>query len=386
MNEGFLDAIVGSLADPIVVIDRHARIFWSNRAFAALAGPARVGEPLDLWLRGADRTLSEILALAWGSTNRMPFRAILGSNEGETCRAEHWRLQWQTEPLVAIRLFDSDTDVSRFVLLNETIDRLNKEIKARRELENSLRSAVAELELANDTKKRILAEVSHDLRTPLNAILGFAEAMQCGIGGTPHAKHAEYLQDIRASGQMLLEMVDQILKVAELGNQTDDVVEVLVDLGECIRRSVAVVSAAHSAKNLTFLIPDEFRLPKLLAANSTITTILSNLLENAAKFSEQSGQVQVEVERKEDGGLCLQVVDGGPGISKDDLGRISAPFFRSSSPYVSRGSGYGLGLSIVASRVSSIDGRLDFESAVGMGTRAMIHIPSARVLWLHQNS
>ncbi|WPZ37224.1 HAMP domain-containing sensor histidine kinase (plasmid) [Thalassobaculum sp. OXR-137] len=245
-----------------------------------------------------------------------------------------------------------------------------------------MRQAFAELELANDTKNRILAEVSHDLRTPLNAILGFAEAMQYGIGGTPHDKHTEYLADIRSSGQMLLEMVNQILDVAELGQQADDIKEVLVDLGASIRRSVAVVSAAHSSKNLTFLLPDEFRLPKLLAANSTITTILSNLLENAAKFSAQSGQVTVEVERETDGGLCLQVIDGGPGIERDDLNRISTPFFRSSSPYESPGSGYGLGLSIVASRLSSIDGRLDFDCAVGVGTKAMIHIPATRVVWL----
>ena len=381
MNEGLQDAISGSLSDALVVVDRQGHVCWSNKAFCDLAGPARVGEPLTLWLRGAERDLSEILALARGSTNPMPFRAVLDAAASVTYRAEHWRLKRQAEPLVAIRLFDRETDASRFVLLNETINRLNVEIKARRKLEQSLRQAVTDLELASDTKNRILAEVSHDLRTPLNAILGFAEAMQAGIGGKPHDKHVEYLTDIRSSGQMLLEMVNQILDVAELGKEADDIKDVLVDLGACIRRSVAVVSAAHSTKNLTFLMPDEFQLPKLLAANSTITTILSNLLENAAKFSAQSGQVQVEVERAKDDGLCLRVVDRGPGIAKDDLDRISTPFFRSSSPYETQGSGYGLGLSIVASRVSSIGGRLDFESSIGVGTKAMIHIPPTRVVW-----
>ncbi|WP_323796304.1 PAS domain-containing sensor histidine kinase [Nisaea sp.] len=374
--------IAEEISDPIVAVARDGRICWLNTAFKDLTGFASVGDEIARWLEPSGCRVGDMLGLARSSTIPMPFRASVKTDNGtEPLKAEHWRLRDADGPVVALRFFSAGQEAARFVALTETIDRLNQEVRSRREAERSLRSAVADLEAANRTKDRILAEVSHDLRTPLNAIIGFSDAMQHGIAGPLTAKQSDYIDSIQQSGNMLLELVELILEVAQDRSEKEEVVDRLVDLDTCISRCVAAVKIAVKDKNVVFLVPDDCLLPRLQAEQATITTILMNLLDNAARFSPPGGHVSVETDRQADGGLTIRVSDQGPGIESDELDRIALPFYRAQASTVANRGGYGLGLSVVDSRLKALNGHFEVHSQIGLGTAVTVHLPADRVHW-----
>lgn len=374
--------IAEEISDPIVAVGSDGRVCWSNAAFRSLTGAGAMGDDIASWLEPAGRRLDEILRLARSSTTPMPFRASIKTDSGtENLKAEHWRLRNAGGPVVVLRFFSRDQEAARFVALTETIDRLNQEVRSRREAERSLRSAVNDLEIANRTKDRILAEVSHDLRTPLNAIIGYADAMRHGLGGSLTEKQTGYVDSIQQSGTILLDLVEQILEVAQHRSETGKVVDRLVDLESCVSRCIEAVESAMQDKNLVFLVPDDCLLPRLKAEQATITTILMNLLDNAAKFSPPGGRVSVETDRTDDGGLTIRVSDQGPGIADEELDRITLPFYRAQATTVASRGGYGLGLSVVERRLKAIDGHFEITSRIGVGTAVTVHFPANRVDW-----
>lgn len=374
--------IAEEISDPIVAVARDGRISWSNAAFRDLTGSASSGDEIGTWLEPSGCRLADLLVLARSSTAPMPFRASVKTSSGtKLLKAEHWRLQDAGGPVVALRFFSTEQEASRFVTLTETIDQLNQEVQSRRKAEGALRKAISDLEIANNTKDRILAEVSHDLRTPLNAIIGFSDAMRHGIAGPLTNKQSDYVSSIQQSGIILLDLVEQILEVAQERSETDEVVERLVDLDACISRCIEAVGTAMQDKSLVFLVPDDCLLPRLQTEQATITTILMNLLDNAAKFSPHGGQVSVETDRQADGGLSIRVSDQGPGIADDELDRIALPFYRAQATTVANSGGYGLGLSVVDRRLKAINGHFEIHSQIGVGTAVTVHLPANRVHW-----
>lgn len=95
---------------------------------------------------------------------------------------------------------------------------------------------------ANRAKSKFLASMSHELRTPLNAVIGFSQALESGMGGTLSKKQREYLGDIRGSGEHLLSLICDLLDVSKIELGEIEIVNEQVDLGECARSSVRLVS------------------------------------------------------------------------------------------------------------------------------------------------
>ncbi len=379
MTDAFGALVAGALRDPVAAVGCDGRIVWMNRAFAELAAPTGVGDTLDRVLEMPDEEIRALLRKARTTTFPQPFRAVLKQRPNDAMRGEHWRVPSRGTAIVGLRLFESEA--SRFLMLTEAIDRLNREIQSRRSVESSLREAIRDLEDANRTKERILAEVSHDLRTPLNAIIGFAEAMQHGLGGALSESQRDYVPSIHRSGLTLLDLVDRILDAGADEPEPAALRTEVVDLGDCIERCIAAVNGASRQKTLTFLTPPEPQLPRLLATQSTITTILMNLIDNAAKFSPDGGCITVDADRLSDGTLKLRITDQGPGIPPNEIDKVTLPFYRASPASLSAAGGHGLGLSLVASRVKAIGSTFAIQSQCGKGTAVTVSFPPQCVCW-----
>jgi signal transduction histidine kinase len=381
MTDSIAQLISDNLPDPAVAVDHRDRVRWMNKAFSAMAPAARTGTPIRSIIADSTGDLSQTLATARLSTMPVPFRAILVGDPPVTLLGEHCRLKGTAEPIVLLRFVDTDAQPSQFLMLTETIEELNREIHSRQRAETSLRDTVLKLEDANRTKERILAEVSHDLRTPLNAIIGFSDAMAHGLGGPLKPRQSEYIDLIRTSGLTLLDLVNQILDVASSDSQTDRVIDQLVNLRDCLSQCVSTVATASQKKYLTFLIPDDAQLPHLLVEQAVVMTVLMNLIDNAAKYSPEGGEIAVRSERHSDGALSLRIVDQGAGIPANQLDKITLPFYRVNPSHLSGPSGFGLGLSVVERRLQSIGSSLDIKSAPGAGTEVTVSFPADLVQW-----
>ncbi|SDG75491.1 PAS domain S-box protein [Roseospirillum parvum] len=256
---------------------------------------------------------------------------------------------------------------------------------ARHEIE--LAEARDQADAANHSKSEFLATMSHELRTPLNAILGFSEIlthqMFGPIQGDP--RYLEYLGDIHDSGQILLELVNDVLDLSKIEAGQFELDETEVTLPEATARALRLVRQRALAHHLEITVARLETAPPLRADQRLVVQMLFNLLTNAIKFTPAGGRIEVFFEPMANGGMALTVKDSGIGMSAEDLAQATQPYFQARTaqarPVVSGGmGGTGLGLTLVSRMMEMHQGRLRLDSAPGQGTTARLVFPAARVV------
>jgi two-component system cell cycle sensor histidine kinase PleC len=229
-------------------------------------------------------------------------------------------------------------------------------------------------EEANQAKSKFLANMSHELRTPLNAIIGFSEIMESGMfGPLGAAKYIEYSRDIRASGQYLLDVINDILDMSKIEAGSVHFNPETVELDEILADSLRVVNGRASEKQLTL---NSNVAPGIVlhADRRAIKQIALNLLSNAVKFTPDGGAVSVHG-RIRRGMVTIAIRDDGIGIPKDALHKLGRPFEQVESQLTKRYQGSGLGLAIAKSLVEMHGGAMRIRSVLGSGTTVVVRLP-----------
>jgi two-component system cell cycle sensor histidine kinase PleC len=227
---------------------------------------------------------------------------------------------------------------------------------------------------ANQAKSKFLANMSHELRTPLNAIIGFSEIMESAMFGPLGAeKYGEYCTDIRASGQYLLDVINDILDMSkiEAGRIRLDFEE--IDLNHILADALRVVSARAQDKQLAVKsrIADGLTLH---ADRRALKQIMLNLLSNAVKFTPDGGNIVVRGRQHEDH-ATICIMDTGIGIAKEALTKLGRPFEQVANQHTRNHQGSGLGLAIAKSLVELHGGTMRLRSTPGRGTVVRVHLP-----------
>lgn len=367
--------------EPLLMADPDGRIVAVNRPAADLLH-VPCGDQPEVTLRElADLSASELddlLHLCLATTAPVPLRLSFypAGARPLSLRCEGWRCTLGGEAGAMLRVFDEAEASSRSSDLGHLVDQLNQECTARRHSEERLRSALAQLNDINTIRDHMLAQVSHDLRTPLNAILGMTEFMQTQPFGPLGGKYCEYVEDIHASGDILLQLVDQVLHLAWAdAHNRESSTETLADLSECLENCCRVVEPIARLRGLQVMVPESVSMPKLRADRLLLKQILMNLLGNAAKYTARGGHIEVTVEWRKGNALAIQVKDDGPGIPKERLAAINSGRLARSA-YVAEEAQVGFGLALSRRTARAIGGRLDIRSAVGRGTVASLVMPS----------
>lgn len=228
-------------------------------------------------------------------------------------------------------------------------------------------------------KSEFLNQVSHELRTPLAVILGYLECMTDGLYGEIEAKHREILETVARQSTHLKNMIDQILIYSRLESskqplraQEFSVQELCSELGETFD-----FLCKQKGLEITWQVAPD--LPAIRTDPERVKEILSNLLQNALKYTDY-GAIRVSVAARPRSDLfTFEVADTGLGIPEHHLSSIFDPFIQvhKTSTGNSRG-GIGLGLSIVKKHVEQLSGTIRVESQVGKGTTFMVTLPQMR--------
>jgi signal transduction histidine kinase len=261
---------------------------------------------------------------------------------------------------------------------NQSLTRLAASLQERVDLRTAELKRIAEEALAaSRTKSLFLSNVSHELRTPLNAILGYGELLgeelvergEPGLGDLA-GRMIEAAHHLHALVNDLLDLQKIEVGKLVLAFADVDVAAVIAAVGDAVgpalRRhdNVLRVEIAPEARRLW---TDELRLRQ----------ILSNLLSNAAKFT-QNGEVVLRVgleERAGRPGLLFEVADTGAGMSVEQVGRLFVPYVQVDEALARRHGGTGLGLALTQQLCRLLGGEISVESEAGRGSCFRVYLP-----------
>lgn len=256
------------------------------------------------------------------------------------------------------------------------IESLNAGLEARvRERTAELEAANAQLKQMDRLKSKFLAHVSHELRTPLTSIVGFADNMLEGLVGSLNVKQEQYLTRIKANGTRLARMITDLLDLSrveagklvlsfdQISLQTvvTDVIEQLLPLA--ITKHLQIELQSPDPTLLVWADPDR------------LSQILTNLLDNAIKYTPDGGHIWVDLSVADHEMARVVVRDNGQGIPPDALPKLFDPFFRVHHQERSQTKGLGLGLAIVKDLVELHGGSIAVHSALDRGTEFTFTIP-----------
>ena len=258
--------------------------------------------------------------------------------------------------------------------MRKAFEELERSEGREKELKKRYESEKERAEEASKAKTNFLANMSHELRTPLNAINGFSEVIAREIfGPLGNPKYKEYAGDIQASGQLLLDMIGDILDMARIEAGKFNLAPRPFDPMLAIDQAVRLMRRRAQDKQLALTVDTE-AVPEIVADHRAVKQMLLNLLSNSLKFTE-TGEVRVRARPGADGWLFLQVIDTGPGIPEEALTRIARPFEQVDAEYTRAHAGTGLGLALTKAFAELHGGTFAIESVVGSGTTVTIGLP-----------
>jgi signal transduction histidine kinase len=225
-------------------------------------------------------------------------------------------------------------------------------------------------------KDDFVSLVSHELRTPLTSIRGYIELLL--DDAEPGSSERRYLEIVDRNSERLLELVSDLLFLAQIEAGKLGIERRQVDLSKVVEECIETSSPVADARGIELVAKVE-RVPKVEGDRARLAQVLDNLVSNGLKFTRSGGRVEVRL-GAEAGVAVLEVEDDGVGIPAGDQERLFERFFRSSNATENAIPGTGLGLTITKAIVERHGGRIEIESAEDAGTTVRVRLPlGARV-------
>ena len=351
-----LQAIVSSMVEGVLVLDRDGRIVLLNAAAEQMLGlaPAVVGQrllevlrhhalnELVYWVLASSAGRSEEIAIGVSRAGASNGPAGLGSAAGEA------------------RIFQVQASVARATVLGAVL----------------VFHDITEIRRLERVRKDFVANVSHELRTPLTSIAGYIEALLDGAKDDSR-QCAEFLQIIKRHAAGLNAIVADLLQLSSIESGQYRWRREAVRISDLVEAAVRVVAPAAAGKRQFVTAGAVATELEVYGDSGKLGEVLINLLDNAVKYTPAGGRIGIEVEPGAET-VEIRVSDSGIGIPPADQARIFERFFRVDRARSRELGGTGLGLAIVKHIVEAHAGRVAVESVPGKGSRFTVTLQRAK--------
>ncbi|HMB95222.1 MAG TPA: response regulator, partial [Tepidisphaeraceae bacterium] len=253
-----------------------------------------------------------------------------------------------------------------------------------------LREARHAAEAANRAKDQFLANMSHEIRTPMTAILGYTEVLETN---PPAAEREDAMQIIHRNGEQLLAIINNILDLSKIHADGLSISKVDFDLSAWTNELVAQMQPRAEKKGLKLeTIFDESIPARIHSDPLRLRQILTNLADNAIKFTDAAGLVTIRVSCNavtrngaEASDVRFEVSDSGLGMSGEQVARLFKPFTQVDNSMTRRHGGTGLGLSISKRLAEMLGGELSVDSQLGRGSTFRLIVDGGAIQQLQKS-
>jgi len=334
-----------SIREGVLVVDRGGRVVASNNAARAIFGEASSKGPRRL----SELTRDPAVHSAFGAALERGERAEV---KVETGGLERRVFDLQVAPLKARAGAAHSSEARGAVGVFFDITRLERLERVRQEF---------------------LSNVSHELRTPLTAILTFVETLEEGAIDDP-AHNRRFLAVIRRNSERMHNLINDILELSAIEAGTVEVEPTEVRLSALVNECLTALDARAAERHVRLL--NEVAAEVFVHADARrLEQMLTNLLDNAIKFTAEGGEVRVAHERVGERDR-VHVADTGEGIAPEHVERIFERFYRIDRARSRALGGTGLGLAIVKHLARAHGGEATVRSAPGQGSTFTVELPA----------
>lgn len=224
-----------------------------------------------------------------------------------------------------------------------------------------------QLKKENEHLDEFIFKTTHDLRSPIHSVMGLLNLLE----NAAENERAKYLQMARNSLVKLESLIDEVNNFYKVDKMA--IANEKIDFKKLLEGEIALLKDHPKAQNINFELKCDVR-SALFSDPLRLKTIVGNILSNAVKYSDSkkpSSFIHVETEIKNDR-MALTISDNGIGIAQENLGKIFDIFFRATT----EASGTGLGLHIVKDTIERLNGTIEVQSQLAIGTRFKIYLPN----------
>jgi PAS domain S-box-containing protein len=363
-NAEELAAILDTTAEGILMFDAEGNIHAANRSAEALFG--HDGDEL------ARRNLADLFA---PESRHGVFEYLAGiKTSGVESLLEHGREVLGRESkggIIPLSMTMGRTrhDGPNFFAVFRDLSPVKK-------TESELHEARRLAERAANAKADVLARISHEVRTPLNAIIGFSEVMIGErFGALGNERYLEYMKDIRASGERVIAIVNDLLDLSRIETGKLDLAFTNQNLNELVESCVAVMQPQANRERIIIRTSLAHTLPPVVADARALRQITLNLIGNSIHLANAGGQVIVSTALSDFGEVMLRVRDTGHGLNDNEVAAALQPF-RTAAPS-DRSESSAVSLSLTKALVEANRAKFQIKTGGRSGTLIEIVFPHA---------
>ncbi|RJQ63175.1 MAG: PAS domain S-box protein [Stygiobacter sp.] len=345
--------------DVVIRFNRDLRVQYINPAAEIL-----IGSPVEGCI---GKTLKEL-----GFTDDLiPFaettlEKVFNTKEESRIEFKYPNERWID--LIIIPEIKTNGEVSSVFVSGRDVTKL-------KEYEAKLQIAIDKEKKLNELKSKFISTASHEFRTPLATILSSAQMIQKFSKIWDETELTGHFDTINESIKYIVELMDEVLLISKAETGAMKIQLGNVEL-ESIMQKFIDESKSLIKKELKIKYNNKAYEKEIVIDKKMFHQIVSNLLSNAAKYSNEGSEVLIETDIKKNK-LYLKIEDKGIGIEKEELPHIFDPFFRTKNAMHIEGT--GLGLNIVKSIVEVLNGKIDVKSEINKGTSFYVEIPITKI-------
>jgi PAS domain S-box-containing protein len=351
-------SLIESNIDALMTTDPRGIITDVNQQMEALTGCTRdelIGAPFKNYFTDPDRAEAGIRQVLSGS-KVTDYELTACARDGKKTVVSYNATTFHDRDRKLQGVFAAARDVTERKRFERALQENNIELER----------AKAAAEKANLAKSDFLSSMSHELRSPLNAILGFAQLINSD-SPAPTASQAASIDQILHAGWYLLELINEILDLAQIESGKLALSREPTLLGEVMLECQAMIEPQAQQRGIKMIFPKS-GIPQFVDADRTrLKQVLINLLSNAIKYNQINGSVVVECAKSGPERMRISVRDTGAGLPPEMLSQLFQPFNRLGQE---RGREEGTGIGLVMSKrlVELMGGLIGVESTVGLGS------------------